>query len=117
MRIWIDALLSPRIASWISDNFELEAVAIRDLGLRDSDDIQIFNAAREVVAVVLTKDRDFLDLLGRVGPPPKIIWLTCGNTSNDELQRILTTTLADAVELLNAGESIIEISSVPVLKP
>jgi len=117
MRIWIDAQLSPAIASWIGDNFDLEAVAIRDLGLRDAEDIEIFKAAKTDDAILLTKDRDFLDLLERFGPPPKVIWLTCGNTSNEELQRILTRTLADAVELLKGGESIIEISTVPVLEP
>lgn len=117
MRIWIDAQLSPEIASWIGGNFDFEAVAIRDLGLRDSEDIEIFNAARAEGAILLTKDRDFLDLLGRLGSPPKVIWLTCGNTSNEELQRILAKTLADAVELLEGGETIIEISTVPVLLP
>lgn len=117
MRIWIDAQLSPRVASWIGDNFDLVAVPVRELGLRDAEDIEIFNAAKAEDAIVLAKDRDFLDLLGRFGPPPKVIWLTCGNTSNEELQLILTKTLADAVELLTGGESIIEISTVPVLEP
>lgn len=117
MRIWIDAQLSPRIAGWISDNFDLEAIAVRDLGLRDSEDIEIFKAARSEDAIVVTKDRDFLDLLGRFGPPPKIIWLTCGNTSNAALQKILIKTLAKAVELLESGESIVEITTVPVLEP
>lgn len=117
MRIWIDAQLPPQVASWICENCDLEAVAIRDIGLRDSEDIDIFNSAREEGAIVLTKDRDFLDLLGRFGPPPKIIWLTCGNTSNQALQKILLKTLADAVHLLLGGESIVEISSVPVLEP
>lgn len=117
MRIWIDAQLSPRVASWISDNFEFEAVPIRDLGLRDSEDIEIFNSARDENAIVLTKDRDFLDLLGRFGPPPKIIWLTCGNTSNEAVQHILRNTLVNAYELLKGGETIVEISTVPVLEP
>lgn len=117
MRIWIDAQLSPQIAVWINENHDLQAVAIRDLGLRDSEDVEIFNSARDEDAIVLTKDRDFLDLLGRFGPPPKVIWLTCGNTSNDALKHILSKTLPDAVNLLNGGESIVEISTVPVLAP
>jgi predicted nuclease of predicted toxin-antitoxin system len=40
--IWIDAQLSPAIASWINANFKVEAVALRDLGLRDSEDEDIF---------------------------------------------------------------------------
>ncbi|MBK7392789.1 MAG: DUF5615 family PIN-like protein [Chloracidobacterium sp.] len=117
MRIWIDAHLSPQIALWISDTLEFQAVAVRELGLRDAEDIEIFNSAREENAIVLTKDRDFLDLLGRFGPPPKVIWLTCGNTSNEVLQHILSQTLSDAVALLARGETIVEISSVPILEP
>jgi predicted nuclease of predicted toxin-antitoxin system len=117
MRIWIDAQLSPRIATWIVDNLDFQAVAIRDLGMRDAADLEIFNSAREEDAIVLTKDRDFLELLGRFGSPPKVIWLTCGNTSNEALEHILGRTLSDAVSLLNAGESIVEISTVPVLAP
>ncbi len=117
MRLWIDAQLSPQIASWISDNFDLHAIAIRDLGLRDAEDDEIFDRARDDNAIVLTKDRDFLELLGRYGPPPKVIWLTCGNTSNGVLQQILSNTLVRAVELLATDESLVEISSVPVLEP
>jgi predicted nuclease of predicted toxin-antitoxin system len=117
MRIWVDAQLSPRIAAWIREAFEIEASAVRELGLRDAEDHEIFAAAREADAAILTKDRDFLDLIARFGPPPKILWLTCGNTSNAALESILSKTLHQAIELLNAGESIVEISSVPVLMP
>ena len=60
-------------------------------------------------AVVLTKDRDFVDLVHRQGAPPQIIWVTCGNTSNREMIRILQATFAEACELLAAGEPVVEI--------
>lgn len=108
MIIWIDAQLSPSIADWIGENFEFEAFALRSLGLRDADDIEIFNAARKSDAIVLTKDKDFVDLLDRYGPPPKIIWLTCGNTSNLRLRQILDQRLIDALAVLEI-DSIVEI--------
>jgi predicted nuclease of predicted toxin-antitoxin system len=46
MTIWIDAQMSPAIAAWVNDNFAVSAVAIRDLGLRDAEDKEIFQAAR-----------------------------------------------------------------------
>ncbi len=46
MNIWIDAQLPPTLACWITNNFEVEAAALRDLGLRDARDIEIFEAAR-----------------------------------------------------------------------
>lgn len=109
MMIWIDAQLSPAIASWISTNFAVRAVAVRDLNLRDAEDVEIFLAAKKADAIVITKDRDFVDLLDRLGAPPKIIWLTCGNTSNARLKEILTANLADALDILVGGENLVEI--------
>lgn len=41
MTVWVDAQLSPRLASWLQESFEIEAVALRDLGLRDAEDSDI----------------------------------------------------------------------------
>ena len=57
MRIWVDAQISPRLASWIHEQFGIEADAVRDLGFRDASDIEIFQAARRADAVVLTQGR------------------------------------------------------------
>jgi predicted nuclease of predicted toxin-antitoxin system len=96
-------------ASWINQNFLVDSVALREIGLRDADDEEIFFAAKNAGAVVMTKDSDFLDLLDKHGPPPQILWLTCGNTSNAHLKRILSATLPEAIELLKTGERLIEI--------
>jgi predicted nuclease of predicted toxin-antitoxin system len=111
MTIWIDAQLSPAIAKWITKNFSIQAIALRDLGLRDATDRQIFAAAQQDGAVVMTKDSDFVELVKRYGAPPQVIWLTCGNTSNARLTQILATTLPQAIALLDAGESLIEINA------
>jgi len=59
--------------------------------------------------VVLTKDRDFVDLLRRHGVPPRVIWVTCGNTSNREMREVLGRTFLKACELLTSGEAMVEI--------
>jgi predicted nuclease of predicted toxin-antitoxin system len=38
MIIWIDVQLSPAIANWISENCEVQAMVVRELGLRDAED-------------------------------------------------------------------------------
>jgi predicted nuclease of predicted toxin-antitoxin system len=108
--IWVDAQLSPAIAEWINLNFSVSAVALRDLGLRDATDHAIFFAARAASAILMTKDSDFLRLLHELGSPPKIIWLTCGNTSNARLRQILTKALPQALSLLQS-EQLVEINS------
>lgn len=108
--IWVDAQLSPAIAEWISINFSVPAVALRDVDLRDATDRAIFFAARKASAILMTKDSDFLRLLDELGSPPKVIWLTCGNTSNARLKQILTKTLPPALSLLQS-EQLVEINS------
>ncbi len=110
MTIWVDAHLSPAIATWITSTYGVEAIALRDLGLRDAEDPEIFEVAKAQKAIMMTKDSDFVDLVERLGGPPQIIWLTCGNTSNARLREILRETLPKALELLAAGEILVEIS-------
>ena len=78
--------------------------------MRDAEDPEIFEAAKAQGVIFMTKDSDFVDLVERLGSPPQIIWLTCGNTSNVRLREILSATLLEALELLLAGEALVEIS-------
>jgi predicted nuclease of predicted toxin-antitoxin system len=79
--------------------------------LRDATDRQIFAAAQQAGAIVMTKDSDFVELVNRYGAPPQVIWLTCGNTSNARLKQILTKALLQAIALLDAGEPLVEINA------
>lgn len=111
MRLWLDAQLSPALAAWIAATFQIEVSAVRDLRLRDALDLEIYEAARNADAVVVTKDSDFVRLLERSGPTPRVIWVRCGNTSNARLRQILSTTLPDAFALLDSGERLVEINA------
>lgn len=95
MIIWLDAQRSPAIATWITNTFEVSAIALRDIGLIDAEDLEIFELAKARAVIVMTKDRDFVELVDRLNSPPQIIWLTCGNTSNGRLREILSATLPD----------------------
>ena len=70
MKIWIDAQISPEIAQWFILTHGIEAMPVKDLGLRNATDRNIFLAAREAKAVLLTKDRDLVDLAAQLGSPP-----------------------------------------------
>lgn len=111
MTIWVDVQLPPAIAIWMQQQFSVEVVALREIGLRDAEDEEIFLAAKHASAIVMTKDSDFLHLLEKFGPPPQVLWLTCGNTSNARLKEILSLTLPQAIPLLEANEKLIEINA------
>ena len=107
MIIWLDAHLSPGIAVWITATFDITAYALRDIGLRDAEDSEIFEAAKAQEAIIITKDSDFIELANRFGAPPKIIGLTCGNTSNSRLKEILNAKLLEALTILRSGEVLV----------
>ena len=107
--IWVDAQLSPSIANWIPTELGVQAQALRELGLRDADDTVIFAKARECNAIIMTKDGDFTILLDQRGPPPRVIWLTCGNTSNDELRSIIARHAPTMKVWIEGQEPLIEL--------
>ena len=88
----------------------MEARPLRDLTLIRARDREIYLAASEASAVIMTKDSDFLALRQQLGSPPQILWITCGNTSNANLRQILDNSLPTALRLLEQGESLVEIS-------
>ncbi len=110
MKFWIDAQLPPQLAQWLTTEFEVEATSIRDLGLRDAQDLEIFKTAQIPDTVIITKDSDFIELVMRFGIPPQILWVTCGNVTNRNLRKLFTDTFPQALQLLKQGEYIVEIS-------
>ena len=110
--IWIDAQLSSGLAPWIERELGIAARSVSRLGLRDATDEEIFAAARQARAIVLTKDADFERLLATHGPPPRVVWLTFGNTSNAHAREVLRSTLPAALSILSSGESLVEIAGV-----
>ena len=109
--IWVDAQLSPSLAPWIIEKFDVQARSVKWLGLRDASDEQIFEAARAAEAIVMTKDADFVRLLASHGAPPYVVWLTFGNTTNARVRQVLEHTLESALRLIQSGEALVEIGS------
>lgn len=111
MIFWLDAQLPPALAHYLRLNFAVEAYPLRELGLRDATDDVIYAKARSAGAVLITKDQDFIVKSLRLGPPPQILWVTCGNCSNAHLREIFAKTFPSAMQLLATGEAIVEISA------
>ena len=73
-------------------------------------DQEIFNYARRKNAIVISKDDDFVTLVNRLKSPPKIIWITCGNTTNKFLKDVFINKFEQALELLKDND-IVEITN------
>ncbi len=110
MKVWVDANLSPAIAPWMTQEIGCEAWSVQRLGLLTATDSEIFEKAREEDAVILTKDGDFIDLVNRHGTPPRVVWLSCGNTTNARLRQIMTTQWVRVDQLLREGHPVVELT-------
>ena len=107
--LWLDAHLSPKLVTTLSQCLGVEVCSLKYLGLRDADDRNIFAAARDAEAIIMTKDADFVQLLLAHGPPPRVCWLTCGNTSNDYLMSIFSKHQSVVQAWLTSDDSLLEI--------
>ena len=110
--VWVDAQLPPALARWLRDLGESQAVHVEDLGLLRAEDPEIFEKARQAQAIVITKDSDFVQIQERRGPPPRVVWVTCGNRSNPYLRDLMVRSWPRVIELLAAGEILVEINEI-----
>ena len=107
MRFLIDAQLPPAVAAWIRQHGH-EAHAVRELGLRDAEDSEIWAHAAETSAVVVTKDEDFA-LLAAIDPSAAVLWVRVGNTSNAYLLAHFEEHWDEILRHLSAGDRIVEL--------
>lgn len=63
----------------------------------------------ELAVVLISKDSDFVDRVSRFGPPPQLLWVTCGNVTNRRLQTVFGSAGRAAINLLAEGQAIVEI--------
>lgn len=109
-RVWVDAQLPPVLARWLDQEYGVDAEHVNEIGFLGEDDDVIFATARSGgAAVVITKDDDFVRLLERHGPPPQVVWVTCGNVRNAALRAVVMPVWPQIAALLTAGEPLVEI--------
>ena len=107
MKRLFDQNLPPQLARRLADVFP-DSEHVRNIGLRDADDAQIWEYAKKHGFIITTKDTDFHQRSFLYGHPPKVIWLRCGNCSTSQIESILREQ-ADAIHdfILNATESLL----------
>jgi predicted nuclease of predicted toxin-antitoxin system len=103
VRLLFDQNISFRIISKIKLKFP-EAKQVRELGIENYSDLEIWKFAKEKEYTIVTFDGDFYDLSNFKGFPPKIIWLRFGNTKTDFIASIINSRLSIINDFINASE-------------
>ncbi len=87
MKLLFDQNISFRLVRKIS-NLYPKAKQVRELGLENATDREIFDFAIKNKYTMVTFDADFCDINNLKGFPIKIIWLRTGNTTTKNLEKI-----------------------------
>ena len=88
MKLIVDAQLPPALAAALRE-IGMDAIAVRDIGLRGAKDSAIWHHAVENGASIITKDEDFAQRCQVGRDVPIIIGLRIGNATNPGLLKWL----------------------------
>jgi len=88
MRLLFDPNLSFRLSEKLADLYP-ESSQVRLLGLERASDELIWETAKREGYVIVTQDVDFVNLSLLKGPPPKVVWLRCGNQPTAFIEQLV----------------------------
>lgn len=88
MKLLFDQNLSPRLPRLLADIYA-ESVHVREIGLRDASDAEIWEYAKANGYAIVSKDSDFQQRSLLDGQPPKFIWLRVGNCTVARTESLL----------------------------
>lgn len=88
MTLLLDHNLSPRLVNKLKEDFS-SIIHVDWLGMSEASDLCIWDYAKDNDFMIVTKDRDFLERSSLMGHPPKILHLTLGNCSVQEIVDLL----------------------------
>lgn len=87
MKLLFDQNLSFKLCDRLKDVFP-GSEQVRRAGLEAADDRVVWDYAGKNGFTLVSQDSDFADLAALFGPPPKVIWLRCGNNPTAFVEKL-----------------------------
>lgn len=88
MKLLFDHNLSHKLVPRLADIFP-QSSHTRLAGLAQATDSTVWEFARQNDFIIVTLDADYFDLLSLHGPPPRVIWIRCGNQPTAFYEKLL----------------------------
>ncbi|MEK7542396.1 MAG: DUF5615 family PIN-like protein [Patescibacteria group bacterium] len=88
MKLLLDQNISRKLVKELQEIFP-GSNHVHLLGLQKASDKEVWDYARDKGFTIVTNDSDFNERSFVYGYPPKVIWLRIGNTSTQNLERLL----------------------------
>lgn len=88
MKLLFDQNLSFKLCERLADLFP-DSSQVRLLGLVEAGDHTLWRHAQDNGFTLVSQDSDFADMATLFGPPPRVIWLRCGNQPTAQIEKLL----------------------------
>ena len=85
MKLLFDEMLAPSLVHRLADLFQ-DSEHVRNLGLKQRPDSDVWYQAKNLGYTIVTKDKDFANLSLVWGAPPKVIFLQLENCSVQQMK-------------------------------
>lgn len=112
MRLLFDQNISFRLVRKIKHLYP-DSIQVREVGLENLSDIEIWHYAKKNDFTIVTFDADFYEITLLKGHPPKILWLRTGNTSTENLLKLMNESYELISEFI-ANENYKEIGCIEI---
>jgi predicted nuclease of predicted toxin-antitoxin system len=103
MKLLFDQNLSFKLCRQLADLFP-ESTQVRLVRLDRVDDRTLWDFAKANGYTLVSFDADLADMATLLGPPPKLIWLRCGNQPTSTIEKLLRDNV-DAIAEFEFGEA------------
>lgn len=87
MKLLFDENLAPSLVEALADIYP-QSVHVRELGLKCTPDLILWEYAARMGYTMVSKDADFRQRSFLYGPPPKVIWIRLGNCSTKQIAEL-----------------------------
>jgi predicted nuclease of predicted toxin-antitoxin system len=88
VKLLFDQNLSPSLSRLLAEIYP-ESVHVREIGMRDATDSEIWEYAKTNGFAIVSKDSDFQARSLLYGSPPKFVWLRVGNCPVKTIEELL----------------------------
>jgi predicted nuclease of predicted toxin-antitoxin system len=88
MKLLFNQNLSPRLPRLLEELYR-GSTHVRDVGLRDADDNEVWEYAKQHGFALISKDSDFQARSLLCGSPRRFIWLRVGNCTVKSIEELI----------------------------
>lgn len=88
MKLLLDQNLSHRLIQALRQEYP-DSLHVREVGLKDAADVEVWKYASEHGFTIVTKDADFHQRSFLYGHPPKVVWIRSRNCSTALIEDLL----------------------------